>query len=157
MVHAATGFAVTEVMDAILGLFFNGPSFHPKFIRTGRKEKTLPSEVRTGYGPRLSAFIAEMSGIKAMSRNDVKNLCQSVLGFPISTGAIQKVIDRSSAAIEPIYQRIGSAARSAECNYIDETSWFTDNDLQWLWAMVNECVAFLPRRPQPVPQKPLKR
>ena len=109
----------------------------------GRTVKAvLPSEVRTGYGPRLSAFLAEMSGIKAMSRNDVKNLCQSVLGLPISTGAIQKVIDRSSTAIEPVYQRIGQAARSAECNYIDETSWFTDNDLQWLWAMVNERVAF---------------
>ena len=102
----------------------------------------LPNEARTGYGPRLSAFIAELSGTKAMSRNNVKDLCQSVLGIDISTGAIQKVIDRSSAAIEPAYQRIGQVARSAECNYIDETSWFKNNALQWLWAMVNDRVAF---------------
>ena len=102
----------------------------------------LPPSISTGYGPRLSAFIAELSGIKAMSRYNVNSLCESVLAIPISTGAIQKVIDRSSLAIEPAYQRIGQIARSAECNYIDETSWFKDNDLQWLWAMVNERVAF---------------
>ena len=84
----------------------------------------LPPSISTGYGPRLSAFIAELSGIKAMSRYNVKSLCESVLAIPISTGAIQKVIDRSSLAIEPAYQRIGQIARSAECNYIDETSWF---------------------------------
>ena len=111
--------------------------------KCGRTVKAaLPNESRTGYGPRLSAFIAELSGTKAMSRNNVKELCHSVLGIDISAGAIQKVIDRSSAAIEPAYQQIGQVARSAECNYIDETSWFKNNALQWLWAMVNEQVAF---------------
>ena len=61
----------------------------------------LPASVRTGYGPRLSAFIGELSGLNGMSRNDVKQLCGSVLGLPISTGAIQKIIDRVSTAIEP--------------------------------------------------------
>ena len=102
----------------------------------------LPPKVRPGYGPRLSAFIAELSGIKAMSRSDVSQLCQSVLGIPIATGTIQKIVDRSSEAILPVYEHIGQAARSASCNYIDETSWFKENTLQWLWAMVNEKVAF---------------
>jgi hypothetical protein len=39
----------------------------------------VPSEKATGYGPRLTAFVAELSGIKAMSRSDVKLLCESVL------------------------------------------------------------------------------
>jgi transposase len=105
-------------------------------------KSVLPPEVRTGYGPRLSAFIAEFSGIKAMSRSDVSQLCQSVLGIPIATGTIQKIVDRSSEAILPVYEHIGQTARSASCNYIDETSWFKENTLQWLWAMVNDRVAF---------------
>jgi transposase len=103
---------------------------------------TLPPAVSTGYGPRLCAFIAELSGTKAMSRADVKQLCESVLGIPIATGTIQKIIDRSAEAIKPAYEHIGQVARSAHCNYIDETSWFNENDLQWLWAMVNQQVAF---------------
>ena len=109
----------------------------------------LPASVRTGYGPRLSAFIGELSGLNGMSRNDVKRLCGSVLGLPISTGAIQKIIDRVSTAIEPAYKAIGRIAQSAPCNYVDETSWRKNSWLNWLWAMVNQRVAYYrvdPRR-----------
>ncbi len=101
-----------------------------------------PVDKTTGYGPRFSAFIAEMSGIKKMSRNDVKQLCESAFGISIATGTIQKIIDRASMAICPVYDYIGEIARSHWCNYIDETSWFTEHDLHWLWAMVNERVAY---------------
>lgn len=102
----------------------------------------LPADKTTGYGPRLTGLVGELSGIKAMSRNDVKQLCESVLGVSIATGTIQKMVDRTSEALFPIYTRIGQIARSFWCNYIDETSWFKENDLHWLWAMVNERVAF---------------
>lgn len=102
----------------------------------------LPVEKTTGYGPRFTALIGELSGNKAMSRNDVKQLCLSVLGVSIATGTIQKIIDRTSEAIYPVYAHIGRIARRFWCNYIDETSWFKENDLHWLWAMVNERVAF---------------
>jgi transposase len=109
----------------------------------GRTVKAkLPSDKATGYGPRFTALVGELSGIKAMSRNDVKQLCKSVLGVPIATGTIQKLIDRTSAALFPVYAHIGRIARSFWSNYIDETSWFRENDLHWLWAMVNERVAF---------------
>jgi transposase len=102
----------------------------------------LPAEKATGYGPRFTALIGELSGNKAMSRNDVKQLCASVLGVSIATGTIQKIIDRTSEALCPVYAHIGRIARGFWCNYIDETSWFKENDLHWLWAMVNEQVAF---------------
>jgi transposase len=102
----------------------------------------LPVDKTTGYGPRFTAFIGELSGIKAMSRNDVKQLCDSVLDVSIATGTVQKLIDRTSEALFPVYEQIGQVARSFWCNYIDETSWFRENDLHWLWAMVNERVAF---------------
>lgn len=102
----------------------------------------LPEEERFGYGPRLSALIAELSGIKAMSRKDVQQLCHSVLGLSIATGTIQKIVDRASEAIRSTYDTIARVARTSYCNYIDETSWFKGNALHWLWAMVNERVAF---------------
>jgi transposase len=102
----------------------------------------VPADKTTGYGPRFSAFIAEMSGIKRMSRNDVKQLCESAFGISIATGTIQKIIDRASTALSPVYDHIGEIARDHWCNYIDETSWFMQHDLHWLWTMVNERVAF---------------
>ena len=102
----------------------------------------IPSEVSSGYGPRLSAVIAELSGSHGASRQSVQDFCHSVLGFAISTGAIQRIIDRSSAAILPIYNAIGNQARQSEVNGVDETSWFQAGKLQWLWTLVNHVVAF---------------
>lgn len=103
---------------------------------------TLPNEFQSGYGPRFSALIAELSGTEGMSRQAVQRFCSSVLTVPISVGGIQKVLDRSSQAIKPIYERIGRIARTSGVNGIDETSWFENGKLKWLWTMVNQKVSF---------------
>ena len=111
--------------------------------RCGRILKAkLPTEHQTGYGARLSALIGEVGGIQGNSRSTVQQLCSSVFHFPISKGAIQKVIDRVSEAIKPHYEAIGRVARTAKVNYIDETSWFMNGSLMWLWTMVSASVAF---------------
>lgn len=102
----------------------------------------IPSQFRSGYGPRLSAVICELSGSHGASRQTVQDFCQSVFGLPISTGGIQQVIDRSSCAIKPIYNALADQARKQDVNGIDETSWFQCGKLQWLWTMTNPIGAF---------------
>ena len=102
----------------------------------------VPAECQTGYGPRLSALIAEMSGTQGSSRETVQGFCKSVLGFSISTGAIQNVIDRSSEAIKPYYDAIGDIAHCSRINHVDETSWFQSGALKWLWVMANTAVSY---------------
>jgi transposase len=104
---------------------------------------------RPGYGPRMSALIAELSGMQAVSRQAVQQFLSSVLGLSISTGAIQKIIDRVSGAIEPAYEQIGQVARTETVGYIDETGWFKTGKLHWLWVMATVNVALYlvhPRR-----------
>ena len=60
-----------------------------------------------------------MAGIEGNSRRCIKEFCESVLKFPISLGAVQKVIDRVSEAIKPIYECIGKIVRSSEVNGVD--------------------------------------
>jgi transposase len=102
----------------------------------------LPNECRPGYGPRLSALIAEMSGTQGNSRETVQGFCKSVLGFSISTGAIQNVIDRASEVIKPYYDAIAKIARDSRINHVDETSWFQSETLKWLWVMANTAVSY---------------
>jgi transposase len=112
-------------------------------VACGKKVKaTVPQEHGTGYGPRLSALIGETAGIQGNSRTTVQVFCQSFLKFDISLGAIQKVIDRVSAAIKPHYEAIAKKARQAVINGIDETIWKKNGKLMYLWAMVNSMVAF---------------
>ena len=64
-------------------------------------------EKATGYGTRFTAFVGKLSAIKAMNRNDVKQLVESVLQIPISTGAIQKLVERNPDTILQVYEQIG--------------------------------------------------
>jgi transposase len=100
----------------------------------------LPAEYRYGYGPPLTALIGELSGSQRDSRSAVQEFCTSVLGVPISRGAIQRAVDRVSEAITPHYEAIVEKARSAKVNYIDETAWYQHGVLAWLWVMVNTTV-----------------
>jgi transposase len=102
----------------------------------------IPEGYQIGYGPRLSAAIAQMAGGHGDSRTLVQEFCASVLNIPISLGAIQKILDRVSAAIKPHYDRIGEVARTTEVNHVDETSHTKKGVLQWLWVMTNATVAF---------------
>ena len=86
--------------------------------------------------------MAELSGTEGMSRQAVQRFCNSVLDVPISVGGIQKILDRASEAIKPVYEHIGRIARTWGVNGIDETSWFENGKLRWLWTMVNQKVCF---------------
>jgi transposase len=113
------------------------------------RKAQVPSEHTTGYGPRLSALMGELAGIYGNGRRMVQSFCHSVLGVPISLGAIQKVLDRVTQAIAPHYRLMATQARQAPVNYIDETPWYCDNALEWLWVMASAHVAFYmihPRR-----------
>ena len=81
----------------------------------------------------MTALIGELSGPQRGSRSTVQAFCQSVLGVPISRGAIQRAVDRVSEAIKPHYEAIAQKARSTEVNYMDETAWYQHGGLAWLW------------------------
>jgi transposase len=76
--------------------------------------------------------MAELAGTYGNGRRIVQTFCSSVLGVPISLGAIQKVLDRVSVAIDPHYTWIATQARQAPVNYIDETPWYCEHALEWL-------------------------
>lgn len=117
--------------------------------RCGKTGKAVvPQEHRSGFGPRMSALICEMAGSQGDSRSTIQDFCSSVLGFHISLGAIQKVIDRTSSAIVPHYEEIALHARSAEVAHIDETSWRRCGALSWLWVMASSATVLFMVHPK---------
>lgn len=107
-----------------------------------RCKATGPGDQVSGYGPRLTGFVGEMAGIVGASRSAVQDLCASVFGIPLSKGAIQKMVDRVSAAILPHYTAIGDVVRASLVNYIDETSGLTSGDRRWLGVMAKPLGAY---------------
>ena len=102
----------------------------------------IPGGFQVGYGPRFTGLVGELSASQRSSRSAVKQFCQSVLGIAISSGGIQRCVDRVSEAILPYYMAIAQRARSMVVNFIDETSWYQHGVLAWLWVMANTSVAF---------------
>jgi len=60
-----------------------------------------PAEHAPGYGPRFSALMGALAGAYGNGRRIVPTFCASVLQVPLSLGAIQKVLDRVTRAIDP--------------------------------------------------------
>jgi transposase len=102
----------------------------------------IPHELRTGFGPRLCALVAELAAVHGNSRRAVQDFLLSVIGIPVSQGAVQNILDRVSLAIAPHYEAIGEAVRSAPVNHVDETTWKQRKALHWLWLMCNNVAAF---------------
>jgi len=113
--------------------------------RCGKRVKArsaeLPTHQQVGYGPRLTALVGLLGGTVGVSRRDTQQVLHSVLGVSTSLGAIQKMIDRASQAIEPHYDAIGACVRAAPVNHVDETSWRCRGALQWLWVLANRSAA----------------
>ncbi len=80
----------------------------------------------------------------------VQTFCASVLQVPISLGAIQKVLDRVTQAIDAALQRHCHAGTACPRSTISmKRPGFSRNTLQWLWVMASDTVAFYmihPRR-----------
>jgi len=100
----------------------------------------VPNGFETGYGPRLSALVGELSGMHGTSRRLIQDFCHSVLHIPMSLGAVQKIVDRVSASLVPHYELIAELARQAPVGYIDETPCYCQNVLNWLWTMATDTV-----------------
>jgi transposase len=102
----------------------------------------VPSAHRAGYGPRVTALIGELAGMHRTSGRLVRDFWHSVLNLPISLGAVQKLLQRTSQAIVPHYEAIATLAHQAPGGYIDETPWYCHNALQWLWIMATDTVTY---------------
>jgi transposase len=74
------------------------------------------------------------------SRRPIHDFCQSALHIPMSLEAVQKVINRVSEALVPHYELMAELARQVPVGYIDETPWYCQNMLQWLWTMATDTV-----------------
>lgn len=102
----------------------------------------VPSAYQAGYGPHLTALVGQLAGMHRNSRRLIQDFCHSVLHIPTSLGAVQKMIDRVSTAILPHYEAIATLARQARVGYIDETPWYCQNALNWLWTLSTDTVSF---------------
>ena len=68
--------------------------------------------VRAGLlGPRLSGLVAYAKGACHMSYQTLRAFFRDVLGLPVSTGQLAKVVAKASAALAEAYEELADALR----------------------------------------------
>src|SRR3990172_8713927 len=96
----------------------------------------LPPEVSsTGFGPRLQAVVALLSGRYRLSRREVVALCGDLLGVGLCVGSVQRLCAETAAALREPVAALEAAIRTAPVAHAAETSWAEAGQRRWLWLV----------------------
>ena len=103
----------------------------------------LPPGVPTGgFGPRLQALAATLTGVYRVSRRDAVAWLGDGCGVPLSLGALSHLEQRTAAALETAYGEAAQATAQAAAVNVDETSWREKRQRPWLWLAATPSVAY---------------
>lgn len=111
----------------------------------------LPPDVSaSGYGERLSAIVALLSGVYRQSHYQVASLLQDVLNISISSSSVNRLRCELSEAVSPSVEAAHDYVQNATVLHSDETSFKQGNGdgrnpngkRGWLWVLVTPCVSF---------------
>ena len=99
----------------------------------------LPADARGGYGPRVQAGCALLSGACRVGKRGVAQLCRDLFGVPISPAAVGDLQRKTATALEPVARaaHVHVAGRPAS---VDETGWREGRRRGWLWVAVTASV-----------------
>ncbi len=93
-----------------------------------------PGVSPSGFGPRLHALVALLTGAGRMSRRAVQAFLRDACHLPLALGSISKIERRMAAALAPAIQEVTEAVRAAPVLYSDETRWREGKQRPWLWV-----------------------
>ena len=102
-----------------------------------------PEEVPCGYlGPLVLAQMVMLKYYHGLPGNKIKKLFEVFCGLKVSEGAIAQALQRISKWLQVETQTILEAIRKSVYVHVDETGWKINGTGHWLWAFVNQKLAF---------------
>ena len=106
----------------------------------------LPPGVSSGYGPRVEATAALLSGAYRVGKRGVARLLGDLFGVPISPAAVCGLQHRTAAALEPVAAQAQAHVAGRPAN-VDETGWREALKRSWLWVAVTATLTVFLIRP----------
>jgi transposase len=76
----------------------------------------------SGFGPKLTATVAYLSGVGRLSKRTIPTLLDDLCGLPVSLGSVSKLEQTVSRALAPIHAQAHQATKGGDAN-VDETGW----------------------------------
>lgn len=102
-----------------------------------------PEEVPHGYlGPNVLIQTVILKYHHGLPFNKIRELFQSLAHFQVSEGALAQALQRMSEWLGVEVRQILKAIRKSPYLHMDETGWKVSGTTHWLWAIVNERLAY---------------
>lgn len=102
-----------------------------------------PEEVPHGYlGPNVLIQTVILKYHHGLPFNKIKELFESLCHFQVSEGALAQALQRISEWLDVEVSQILKAVRASPHLHMDETGWKISGTNHWLWAAVNERLAY---------------
>jgi transposase len=102
----------------------------------------IPLMARSGFGPRITAFLAHLSGLHRVTRRGCEEIAKTILGIDICLGSVCKLHQEVSESLACAHANAKQAFPEEPVLNIDETGWKTQGKTRWLWVFVTPVVAF---------------
>jgi len=96
-----------------------------------------------GFGPRLTALAASLTGTYHLSRRASVALVGDVFGIHMSTGTLSGCERRVAAALDTSYEEARAHVQNAESRHIDATTWYTKAARSSVWVVATAVVTLL--------------
>jgi IS1 family transposase len=92
-------------------------------------------------GPVLATFIASLGVRYRMSRAKIQEFLNDWLQTELSTGTIDRCIREVGIACVPVVEELVAQLQQADILHLDETHWYEQGKLHWLWVAVTSKTA----------------
>ena len=102
----------------------------------------IPQAVRSGFGPRLTAFLAHLTGRHRVTRRGCQEIAATIFGVDICLGSVCRLHQEVSESLAPAHEKARQALPKQPVLNIDETGWKTQGKGRWLWVFATPLVAF---------------
>jgi transposase len=103
-------------------------------------------EASSGFGPKLTAVTAYLTGVGRLSKRTVRTFFQEVCNIPMSLGSVSKLEQTVSRALAPIHDSAHEQVKGQDAN-VDETGWKQGKTKAWLWVAVTSLITIFLIRP----------
>jgi transposase len=95
----------------------------------------IPPEIMaSSFGPRLVAISAFLSGVCHLSKRQVEEVIEDILGVPLALGSVVNMESETTEAMQTPYKEAADAVRDAPAKNLDETGWKVHGVKSWLWV-----------------------
>ena len=119
---------------------------HRYYCRKCRKlvsAPAAPEEIPHGYlGPNVLMQTLILKYHHGLPFNKIRELFENLCHFKVSEGALAQALQRISEWLQVEQDQILKAVRASPHLHMDETGWKISGENHWLWAAVNERLAY---------------